>query len=221
MKCNVEYIGKLRSGKPQYFCTTHKSLSCDEKGEKLDVCLSNIKESFTNVFDLNKDNITSLVLVYENILTNQIPNIYINDKLHTGVFKYNEEILTYKDFTGILLARINNIKLEQEVCKRCHKYHSDNGLFAYTPHLIHFCNFCGHKFRAKHANISHELDIAFDIPSIKTSNQEIKVTGNCDLKYDVFKGILLINEMIGNTVNINDKKLSILEFLNECLKKEY
>ncbi len=221
MKCNVEYTGKLRSGKPQYFCTTHKSLSCDSKGNRLDECLCLNKDSFNKILNLNEEKVDSLILEFADILTNQIPDIYINGKIHEGVFSHNDEILTYKDFTGILLVRINHIKLEKEVCKRCHKFHSDNGEFAYRPHLIHFCNYCGHKFRAKTANISHKLDEIFTIPDINFSQETINIDNKCNIKYDLFKGTLLVNDKNIGKVKINSKLIDIKDFLNNILKNEY
>lgn len=221
MKCNIEYTGKLRCGRTQYFCTSHKHLACDKSGNKLDECLCSYKELFDNKLDLDNNKIDSLRIVYDNILENQVPNIFINDKLFKGVLVYNDSVLTYKDLSGILLAKINNIKLESVSCNHCKKLHSDNGMYAYTPHRTHFCNYCGHLFRVKEKNISHELEEIFTIPNIKLKNNKITITNNYKVEYDLFKGTLLINDEVVDTVIINNKEENLANFLNRILKNEY
>lgn len=39
MKCNIEYIGKLRQGISKYYCIAHKSFAYDKLVNKLDECL--------------------------------------------------------------------------------------------------------------------------------------------------------------------------------------
>lgn len=157
MKCNIEYVGKLRNRMPQYYCTIYKSFASDKKGNKLDECLCNYKEIYDNVLDLKENNIESIEIIYENILKNVVPKIFINNKEFNGTLKYNDCILCYKDLGGILLSKLNAISLEKVRCSHCKHYHSDNGKFAYTPHRTHLCLYCGHLFRVKEKNIGNEF----------------------------------------------------------------
>ena len=101
MKCNIEYIGKLRCGRPQYFCTTHKSLASDKSGHKLDECLCSYKELFVNKLDLKNTKITSIKIVYENIFDNQIPNIFIKSKSFLKLFYIFSGIFIPNNFAPI------------------------------------------------------------------------------------------------------------------------
>lgn len=221
MKCNIEYTGKLRIGRPQYFCTTHKHLAVDKSGNKLPECLCTYKELFANRLDLKTNKITSIKIIYDDIFISKIPSVYVNENLFNGVLVYDDSVLTYKDLGGIMLAKLNNVKLENVACHHCGKMHSDNGQFAYKPHRTHFCNYCGHLFRVQDANISQELETIYDIPMLKLANREITIGNKCQIEYDLFTGTILINKEVGNKVIINNKKIDLQEFLNDALKNEY
>ena len=109
MKCNIEYIGKSRQGTTKYYCTVHKSFAYDKLGNKLDECLWSNKEIYDTRLNIEQNEIKNINIRYENILENVIPKIIINDKEFNGVLEYNNSILTYKDFGGIMLAKLNNI----------------------------------------------------------------------------------------------------------------
>ena len=146
MKCNIEYIGKSRQGITKYYCTAHKSFAYDKLGNKLDECLWSNKEIYDTRLNIKQNEIKDINIKYENILESVIPKITINNNEYSGVLEYNDSILTYKDFGGIMLAKLNNIPLEIVKCSHCGRYHSDNGQFAYTPHRTHLCLYCGHLF---------------------------------------------------------------------------
>lgn len=221
MKCNIEYVGKARSGKCKYYCTVHKSYAHDNQGNKLDECLFPHKEVFDNHLKLSDKEIKDIKIIYENILENVVPKIIIDNKEFNGVLEYDDSLLSYIDFSGILLARINNISLEKVICNHCDKPHSDNGMFAFTPHKMHLCLYCGHLFRAKEKNVGSELNFIYDIPNIDLKDGVIDITSGCYIEYDLFKGILLINNNRGNQVLLNKRKVEIREFLNKVLENEF
>ena len=221
MKCNIEYIGKSRQGIPKYYCTVHKSFAYDKLGNKLDECLWKNKEIFDNRLNIEQMEIKNINIRYENILEDVIPKIIINDSEFSGVLEYNNSILTYKDFGGIMLAKLNNIPLEIVKCSHCGRYHSDNGQFAYTPYRTHLCLYCGHLFRVKERNVGSELAMIYDIPEIKLKDKLLKVDDYCCVEYDMLKGILLINNQNVNKVLFKDKELDIIDFLNHILENEF
>ncbi len=221
MKCNIEYVGKLRSGTPKYYCTVHKSFAYDKYGNKLDECLWTNKEIYDNKLNIKQNEIKNINIKYESILDNVIPKILINNKEFNGVLEYDNCILTYKDLGGIMLAKLNNIPLEVVKCSHCGRYHSDNGKFAYTPHRTHLCLYCGHLFRVKERNVGSELAMIFDIPKIELNDKLLKIDDYCCVEYDMLKGSLLINNQNVNKVLFKDEKLEVAEFLNHILENEF
>lgn len=221
MKCDIKYVGKLRTGIPQYYCSIHKSFASDKDGNKLDNCLCKYKDLFEHSFDLKNNSVESIKIVYENVLENQVPKVFINEKEFYGVLLYDNFILHYKDLGGIMLSLLNNIPLEVVTCSHCQHYHSDNGKFSYTPHRTHLCLYCGHLFRVKERNIGNELSIIYNIPKIKLENNSILVDKVCMVEYDLFSGELLINGEVGNTVFYKNKEISLVDYLSQCLENEY
>lgn len=221
MKCSIEYVGKARNGKCKYYCTVHKSFAHDKQGNKLEECLWTNKEIFDNHLKISDKEIKDIKVIYENILENVVPKIIIDDKEFNGVLGYDNSLLSYKDFSGILLAKINNIPLENVKCNHCGKPHSDNGMFAYTPHSMHLCLYCGHLFRVKNKNVGSELNFIYDIPDIKLKTGVVDIENGCSIEYDLFKGGLLINNNYGNQVLLNKRKVEIQEFLNKILENEF
>ena len=120
-----------------------------------------------------------------------------------------------------MLAKLNGINLESVRCNHCNKFHSDNGMYAYTPHRTHFCNYCGHLFRVKEQNISHELEQIFSPPYIELKSQKRVINDKCKVEYDLLKGKLLINNELVDTIIINNQEKYLKDFLNDILKKEY
>lgn len=221
MKCNIEYIGKSRQGITKYYCTAHKSFAYDKLGNKLDECLWINKEIYDNGLNIKQNEIKNINIRYENILENVIPKIIINDNEFNGILEYDNSILTYKDFGGIMLAKLNNVPLVIVKCSHCARYHSDNGRFAYTSHRIHLCLYCGHLFRAKEKNIGSELAMIYNIPEIKLKDKLLKIDDACCVEYDMLKGTLLINNQNDNKVLLKNKELDIVEFLNNILENEF
>lgn len=221
MKCNIEYIGKSRQGITKYYCTVHKSFAYDKLGNKLDECLWSNKEIYDNRLNIKQNEIKDINIRYENILESVIPKIIINNNEFSGVLEYDDSLLTYKDFGGIMLAKLNNIPLEIVKCSHCGRYHSDNGQFAYTPHRTHLCLYCGHLFRAKERNIGSELAMIYTIPEIQLNNDLLKIDNDCCVEYDMLKGTLLINKQNVNKVLFKGKELSVVEFLNHILENEF
>lgn len=221
MQCDINYVGKKRTGTPQYYCSTHKAIAYDKKGNKLDECLCTYKELFDNCLDLEKTNVESIKVIYQNILENIVPTILINNKEFKGVLKFDNSILTYKDFTGTMLAKLNNIPVEVVKCNHCNQSHSDNGKFAYTPHRTHLCLYCGHLFRVKEKNIGNEFSMIYKIPNIKLGDKVIDIVDNCLVEYDLFEGELLVNKENVNRITFKGKEINIIEFLNKVLKDEF
>lgn len=221
MKCDITYVGKKRTGKPQYYCTKHKEYASDKDGNKLNECLCNYKELFENPLDVQKTNIESIKIVYSNILKNTVPTVFINKEEFKGVLKFDTSILTYKDLSGTMLARLNNEPLEVVKCNHCGMPHSDNGKFAYTPHSTHLCLYCGHLFRVRERNIGNEFTMIYNVPDIKLDNKSINIDESCLVEYDLFKGTLLINNENVNRIILEGKEISIIDFLNKVLKDEF
>ena len=221
MKCNITYVGKKRTGKPQYYCIKHKEYASDKEGNKLDECLCNYKDLFDNPIDIKETNIKSVKILYSNILEDTIPTVLINNEEFKGVLKFDNSILTYKDLTGTMLSKLNNVPLEIVKCNHCNQPHSDNGKFAYTPHSTHLCLYCGHLFRVRERNIGNEFTMIHNVPDIKLDNKSINIENNCLVEYDIFKGTLLVNKENVNKISIAGKEISVVDFLNKLLKDEF
>lgn len=221
MKCDIKYVGKKRTGVEQYYCTTHKEYASDKTGKMLDECLCNYKELFDKSINVRDVNIESIKIVYSNILDNTVPKVFINNEEFKGVLKYDDSILTYKDFTGTMLARLNNIDLEEVRCNHCKKLHSDNGKFAYMPHRVHLCLYCGHLFRVRYKNIGNELTMIYNILDIKLDEKTVNIDDKCLIEYDLFNGVLLVNGESVNKIIYKGKEISLVDFLNDVLEGEY
>lgn len=221
MDCQIEYVGKMRNGIPKYWCLTHKALASDKQGNKLDSCFNERKENMQKCLSIEENQVTSIKLVFANILENTVPTIYINDEEFDGVFLYQNWVLDYKDLIGLLLAKINHIFLQQVRCSHCGHYHSDNGKFAYTSHSTHLCLYCGHFFRVKKANIGSELAMIFSIPDVQLQTKKLKIEDTCSITYDLFCGIVLVNGEDIDTVVVKGKEFSLVTFLNNQLKDLY
>lgn len=220
-KCQIKYVGKLRTGVAQYYCSVHKSFAGDKLGNKLDECLCSNKELYDNVLDMKKVKVDEIKIIYSNILNNNVPKIYINGEEFVGVLKYDENILGYKDLGGIMLSRLNNISLEDVRCSHCNHCHSDNGKFAFTPHRTHLCLYCGRLFRVKSKNVSNEFSVIYDIPLIELEDGVICIDDICSVEYNLFSGDFLVNGKSFNQLLIGGKSINVVDFLNELLKNEF
>lgn len=221
MKCNIEYIGELENGIPLYHCSTHKYIASDKQGKKLEECLCPYKEMYENPLDIKKNDITDLKIIYENILEDQKPIIYINNQPFNGVATFDDSSLTYKDFGGIMLSRLNFISTKVIKCKHCNHYHSDDGQFAYTPHRTHLCHYCGRLFRDDEKSLGNELTLVFDIPFIHLQDKTIPIEDTCKIEYNLLTGSITVNDEQVDRIIINNEEKTLKEFLNTVLKDEY
>ncbi len=221
MDCHIEYVGKMRNGIPKYWCLTHKALASDKQGNKLDSCLNERKENRKKSLSIEENQVKSIKLVFANILENTVPTVYINDEEFDGVLLYQNCVLDYKDFVGLLLAKINHVVLQQVRCSHCEHYHSDNGKFAYTPHSTHLCLYCGHFFRVKKANIGSELAMIFPTLDVQLQRGKLEIEDTCSITYDLFCGSVLVNGEVIDTIVVKGEELSLIEFLNNQLKDLY
>lgn len=219
--CDVKYCGKDENGKPRYWCTTHKDVASDKDGNKLEECLCTYKEIYDNKVFMEKEDIKNIKLKYENVLDNLRPRIFINDKQENNALKIKESLLDFKDIAGLMIAKLNNIDLESSYCTYCGMPHTDDGLFAYTPHARHLCQYCGYFYNVDKPNIGNEFALFFDIPNIKEEDGIIEIEDKLALDYDAFNGILLINNKKGNTLKINNEEISVKDYLNKLFKDEY
>lgn len=221
MNCKIEYVGKKRNGTLQYWCVTHKSIASDKNGNKLNECLYKNKELYNNILDLNKEKIANIKIIYDNIFESLIPKIYIDNQEFNGIFKMDDSILDYRDISGLMLAKINNTKLEKVCCNHCKHYHSDNGKFSYTPHKTHLCLYCGHLFKVKEANVGNEFELIFDIPDIILSDNSVAADNGLSIYYDLLNGKLLVNEKSANRIIFKKEEKTLQDFLNNIFINEY
>ncbi len=219
LNCNIEYIGKKRNGIPQYYCRTHKSLASDNSGKKLDKCLCPYKDWFDTRINIKQGNL-HIKLVYRDIRLSTIPDVIINGEIFKGVLECDDCVLTYKDLGGLMLSKLNHITLEEVICNHCKHLHSDNGKFAYTPHKTHLCQYCGHLFKVKEPNIGNELFNIFNAP-IDLQDNIVNISKDFLIEYDLQDGMLLINNQMGDKILLNNKEISIVDYLNNKLKDEY
>ena len=219
MQCNIKYVGKWDSV-DQWYCLTHHAIATDENGNILNECIKN-KEIFDNGLKIEKEDIKNILFVYPNLLKNVDGELYVNENKTSGIMYIQDSLFEIRDFGGILLSKLNHVKLEAERCTFCGHIHSDDGRFAFTPHNPHLCAYCGHFFEVKKENVGNELDVVFPIPEINLDNACIDIENVLTLSYDVFKGQVLINGINCNRINLNGKEYSLVEFLNKKLHDQY
>ena len=63
--------------------------------------------------------------------------------------------------------------------------------------------------------------MVFDIPDIQLEDKEISIENVCQIEYDLLKGELLVNHQKVNRLIIQNKTVSIVDFLNNALKDEF
>lgn len=215
MKCNIKVI-KDNENEQRYWCQNHRA-PANNNNE----CLSEVKDFYNNIITITKDEIKDIKVIYLNINKRLIPDVYINNKLINGIIKINNSLIEPKDFGGLMLSKLNNIKLEDSICPYCKHSHSDDGKFAVMPHDRHLCQYCGKFFNIEYANIGNEIALYFDIPAVSLNNNTTEIEENVCITYDVFKGILLINNVNANKVIYNNEIIELKDYLNNTLKDKY
>ena len=220
MECKIQDAG-LWDGKQQYYCITHRSVATNEKGEKLQQCISTIKSDFENGLTIKKEEIKKCILKYPNLLVSPKGELYINDKITSGILYIEDSVFEIRDFGGMLLSNLNNIQLKVEYCPFCGHIHSDDGRFAYERHNPHLCAYCGHFFEVKEANVGNELAVLFEIPKIKLDSGKLKIDNKVELIYDLLKGEVLVNGKKVNVLQIEDMEYDLVSYLNHVLYHEF
>ncbi len=181
MQCQIKYICKERNGHPRYWCLIHKSLVEPNSNE----CNCQYKHLYDNIIKRKKSDIKDYQIIYPNIFESTIPDVYINNNKIEGLISIDNNLIDPKDYNGILLSKLSNQPLEKVICPRCNNYHTDNGKFAYMPHKIHRCLYCGHDFHIDKPNVGNILDIILTIPYIRLANQTINIDSKCELNYGI------------------------------------
>lgn len=218
MQCNIKYALKARNGKKKYWCTIHKAKANDKDGNILEECLSENKESYNKSITLQKDDIKSIKIEFENLNNSTDYIIYINDKVLEGVLMINNSSLEKTDFLGLFLSIINDIELEEVRCNHCKHPHNDNNLFAITPHRKHMCQYCGREFFCKKANVGSELISYIKIPKIKYIEKKEEINGKFNLLYDVLEGKIYINNECSSKKIIINEKEELAIYINKLFK---
>lgn len=219
--CKIKNCGKDKNGINRYWCTMHKDVASDKNGKQLEECKCTYKDIYNNKVIMKKDEIKSIKLIYENLLENLIPNVYINDILEKNAIKIENSILDFKDIAGLMISKLNKVDLKVSYCTHCGMPHTDDGIFAYTPHARHLCQYCGYFYNVGEPNIGNEFDLYFKIPNIEENQGIIKIENKLRLDYEAFNGELLVNNQKGNKISIGDKEIYLKDLLNEIFKDEY
>ncbi len=219
MKCDIHYIPS-NDGVP-YWCLAHKTKGTEVDGVAPTICDCKYKERYENIVEMKPEEIKSLQIIYPNLNKSTNVAIFINGEEFHGILKLKNSIIDLKDYGGLMLSKLNNIDLEASECPLCGGMHTDNGLFAYTPHSKHLCIYCGHFYQVDKANIGNELALYFDFPTISLENNVVNITEKCEVTYDLFKGEVLINNMSCNKIKQNEEEIDLVNFLNQKLKAEY
>ncbi len=219
--CHIKYCGKDEKGIDRYWCLTHKDVASDEDGYPLKECLCKYKEIYDNKIKIEPKNVDSIKVVYKNVLEEIKPVIYLNQKEENYALEIKDSILDFKDIGGLMISKLNSIKLIPSFCSYCGKAHTDDGVFAYTPHAKHLCQYCGYFYNVEKANIGNEFSLFFDVPDINLEEGKAEIEDTLCLEYDVFKGTLLTNGKNVNKVKVKGKIIYLKAYLNELFKDEY
>lgn len=218
--CHIKYCGKDENGINRYWCLTHKDVASDKDGHPLKECLCNYKEIYDNKIKIESKNV-SIKAIYKNALEEIKPIIYLNQKEENYALEIKDSILDFKDIGGLMISKLNSIKLIPSFCSYCGKPHTDDGVFAYTPHAKHLCQYCGYFYNVEKANIGNEFSLFFDVPDINLEEGKTEIEDTLCLEYDVFKGTLLTNGKNVNKVKVKGKIIYLKAYLNELFKDEY
>lgn len=219
MKCNIKHL-EDNCGL-DYWCLSHKTQAIMVNGQKPINCNCEYKERYENIVEMNPQDIKSICIIYPNLNNNTNVNVFINGQEFKGILKIKNSIIDLKDYGGLMLSKLNNIYLKASKCPYCNGMHTDNGMFAYTPHSKHLCIYCGHFYNVEKANIGNELALYFDFPNINLENYTTLIDEKCEIKYELLTGELLINNTSCNKVQFKNSEFDVVSFLNDTLKNEY
>ncbi len=219
MKCNIKYI-ENNSG-VDYWCLSHKTKATKQDLNEPIYCDCKYKEKYENIVEMNPTDIESIKIIYPNLNDNTNLKVFINNEEFNGILKLKNSVIDLKDYGGLMLSKLNNIVLEASKCPYCGGMHTDNGKFAYTPHSKHLCIYCGHFYKVEKENIGNELALYFNFPTIKLLDNKSIIDDKCEVSYDLLKGELYVNNICCNKIQLNNKEIDIVLFLNNFLKNEY
>ena len=219
--CHIKYCGKDENGIDRYWCLTHKDVASDKDGHLLKECLCNYKKIYDNKLKIEPRNIESIKVIYKNALEEIKPIIYLNKNEENHALQIKDSILDFKDIGGLMISKLNSIKLIPSFCSYCGKPHTDDGVFAYTPHAKHLWQYCGYFYNIEKANIGNEFALFFDVPDINLVEGIVEIEGTLSLEYDALKGTLLTNGKNVNKVKVKGKIIYLKAYLNELFKDEY
>ncbi len=219
MKCNINHL-KNNSG-VDYWCLSHKTKATAINEKEPVCCDCKYKERYDHVLEMKLEDIKSIKIVYPNLNDNTDVKVYINNQEFKGILKLKNSIIDLKDYGGLMLSKLNNINLKASKCPYCGGMHTDNGKFAYTPHSKHLCVYCGHLYKVEEANIGNELALYFDFPNINLDDNTISIDEKCEVTYDLFTGELFINNISCQKIQLHNKEMDLVTFLNDALKNEY
>ena len=218
MKCNIDHIENNLG--VDYWCLSHKTKASTIDGNIPTECECKYKERYENIVELQPQEITSIKITYPNLRENTDVKVFIEEEFN-GILKLENSIIDLKDYGGLMLSKLNNIDLEASKCPYCGGMHTDNGMFAYTPHSRHLCIYCGHFYNVEKANIGNELALYFDFPNISLEDNIVSVDEKCEVNYDLFTGNLTINNISCKKVKLNNEEIDLVAYLNDVLKNEY
>ena len=219
MECNIRYL-EAKDG-VEYWCLSHKTKATSINGKKPICCDCKYKEKYENIVEMKTEHIKSIKIVYPNLNKNTNVQVFINNQEFACILKIKDSIIDVKDYGGLLLSKLNKIDLKNSKCPYCGGMHTDNGVFAYTPHSKHLCIYCGRFYKVEEANVGNELTLYFDFPDIDLEDNTVLIDEKCKLTYDLFTGDLLINNISCQNIKQNNKTIHMVSFLNEALKNEY
>lgn len=219
MKCNIRHLEDNNG--LDYWCLSHKTKATAVDGHKPTYCDCKYKERYENIVEMRIEDIKNIKIIYPNLNNNTNVNVFINEQEFDGILKLKNSIIDLKDYGGLMLSKLNNVDLKASKCPYCGGMHTDNGMFAYTPHNKHLCIYCGRCYKVEEANIGNELALYFDFPNINLEDNTILIDEKCEVRYDLFTGDLFINNISCQKVQLNNKEVDLAAFLNDILKKEY
>lgn len=219
MKCNIHYIPN--NDGLNYWCLAHKTKGTETNGNAPIICDCKYKERYENIVEMKPTEIKSIKIVYPNLNENTNVYLYINNEEFKGILKLGDSIIDLKDYGGFMLSKINQIQLKASKCPYCGGMHTDNGIFAYTPHSKHLCIYCGHLYNVEEANIGNELALYFDFPEGTLFDGSVNIDTKSEVSYDLFKGEIRINNVPCKKVIQNNEEIELVTYLNKVLKNEY
>lgn len=104
-KCDIKPCGKDESGNLRYWCLTHKDIA-SENGIELQECLCKYKEIYDEPKEINVKEISSIKLIYENVLESLKPRIIINGQEENSALKIDNSLIDFKDFGGLFISKL-------------------------------------------------------------------------------------------------------------------